>query len=286
MTSVLGIGVATLDIINVTLGYPAEDAEVRAISQTQRRGGNVCNTLVVLSRLGHQCRWRGSLGDDGSALSIQRDLEQAGVTIDPLNQRHGNSPTSYITVNQETGSRTIVHYRDLPELSYDDFLKTPLTGVHHCHFEGRNIPDTAKMIRHLQQHYPHLPYSVEIEKPRADIDQLANGAEVVFYSKHFATALGYHNATDFLRRHPKVDGAAWLVCPWGAMGAYYKDATGSSVQHHPTAPLPQIVDSIGAGDTFIAGFLHRYWQTKNPQAATAFATQLATKKCAMLGFRI
>ncbi|MEJ2611053.1 MAG: hypothetical protein P8179_13455 [Candidatus Thiodiazotropha sp.] len=65
---VLAIGVATLDIINRVAMYPEEDQELRASEQAIRRGGNACNTLTVLSRLGHKSYWAGMLADDGSCL--------------------------------------------------------------------------------------------------------------------------------------------------------------------------------------------------------------------------
>ena len=48
MAQILGIGIATLDIINEVDGYPVEDSEQRALAQRQRTGGNVTNTLTVL----------------------------------------------------------------------------------------------------------------------------------------------------------------------------------------------------------------------------------------------
>ena len=54
MARILGIGIATLDVINIVDEYPREDDEIRANGQRIARGGNVTNTLVVLSQLGHQ----------------------------------------------------------------------------------------------------------------------------------------------------------------------------------------------------------------------------------------
>ena len=51
MSKILGVGIATLDIINRVEHYPGADDEVRALSQVQVRGGNVTNTLVVLAQM-------------------------------------------------------------------------------------------------------------------------------------------------------------------------------------------------------------------------------------------
>ena len=76
MSKILAVGIATLDIINSVAGYPAEDDEVRAVSQRLCRGGNATNTLAVLSQLGHQCHWAGVLADEPDARHIEADLER------------------------------------------------------------------------------------------------------------------------------------------------------------------------------------------------------------------
>ena len=58
---VLGVGVATLDVIDSLEIFPREDSEQRALDRYQRRGGNAANTLAVLSQLGHDCSWAGTL---------------------------------------------------------------------------------------------------------------------------------------------------------------------------------------------------------------------------------
>src|SRR3569623_1138627 len=75
MARILGIGIATLDIINHVEGYPAEDSEVRALAQRISRGGNCTNTLVVLSQLGHRCGWGGVLAEESDAARITVDLD-------------------------------------------------------------------------------------------------------------------------------------------------------------------------------------------------------------------
>lgn len=36
MTRILGVGIATLDIVNTVVGYPQEDAEIRDCAQSQQ----------------------------------------------------------------------------------------------------------------------------------------------------------------------------------------------------------------------------------------------------------
>src|SRR3569623_518989 len=160
MARILGIGIATLDIINHVEGYPAEDSEVRALAQRISRGGNCTNTLVVLSQLGHRCGWGGVLAEESDAARITADLDSYHIDLAPVRRiARGKMPTSYIIVNQRNGSRTIVHYRDLPEYGYDDFAAIDLDGYHWLHLEGRHIDDSLRMLEHARARRPGVPRS-------------------------------------------------------------------------------------------------------------------------------
>src|SRR5699024_382974 len=94
------------------------------------------------------------------------------------------TPTSYVTVDRATGSRTIVHYRDrdLPEFSFVDFARIDLSTFDWLHFEGRNIAETERMLEFARERYPSLPRSVEIEKPRGGIESLFSKASILLFS--------------------------------------------------------------------------------------------------------
>ena len=48
-------------------------------------------------------------------------------------------PTSCVVLNLTSGSRTIVHYRNLPELVLEDFVKVDLSPFSWIHFEVHAI---------------------------------------------------------------------------------------------------------------------------------------------------
>lgn len=288
MARIVGVGIATLDIINTTDGYPREDDEVRALSQTVRRGGNVTNTLTVLSQLGHRCEWAGTLADDPDSRLIQTELQHSGIDFGRCAIiAGGHAPTSYITLNQANGSRTIVHYRDLPEFNFDHFVagidRNPLNDVDWLHLEGRNVPDTVNIIQYVRQHCPRITISLEIEKPRPQIETLYTLGDVVLFSRHFANALGYEEAATFLYAWRPKCSARLLVCPWGAQGAYAVDNE-AKLYHTPAVQIARVVDTIGAGDTFNAGFIHASLNRFSPSDCLRFANALAGKKCSQPGF--
>jgi len=285
MTEILGVGVAVLDIINFTASYPGPDDEVRAIAQQKRRGGNVANSLSVLRQFQHRCRWLGALGDDDAADFIRQDLKKQGIVLETAGCMHGATPTSYIIAANDRGSRNIVHYRQLDELSFEQFRQVDLENVEYCHFEARHAQETSKMLDYLHRHYPHLRYSLEVEKPRQGLELLGEHADLIFYSRHYANSMGYQKGSDFLQSLEAKSAHSGLICSWGEQGCFYRRGEpGSSIEHVPAQPVSRVIDSIGAGDTFIAGFLHQWWLTRDLRASATFANALAARKCAQIGF--
>ena len=298
MARILTVGIATLDIINTVDGFPVEDAEVRATAQAISRGGNASNTAVVLSQLGHDCAWAGCLADDAGSDVIRADLKSYEVSMDAVfSVVGGRAPTSYVTLNQHNGSRTIVHFRDLPEYRFEQFRQIDLSEFDWLHFEGRNVLETRAMLDHAKQCAPELPISVELEKPRPEIEALYAGADLLLYSRgyaeqHIETRHSNAGEDKAAEKDPvaflKVQHGAWPTCEhsctWGADGAWGIDRSGE-LFHSPALSLPRVIDTLAAGDTFNAGMIHGKLAGLGLQQSLSEACQLAGEKCAQQGLR-
>jgi len=284
MAAVLGIGNATLDIIHLVERYPRENEEVRCRSRMLRRGGNTANTLVVLSQLGVCCSWAGVLVDNPDGHFIGKDLQDHGVDTSPCRLlTDGCVPVSSVLVSAENGSRTITHYRDLPEYDYADFAALDLRPFDWLHFEGRNVPATLRMLERVRASAQGLRCSVEIEKPRDGIEALFACADVLLFSEAYSKARGFEEPLAMLRslhgQWPQAD----LFCTRGAAGALALDRNGR-VFLHPAVVPPAVVDTLGAGDTFNAGIISGYLAGLDTDATLARACRLAGRKCGQHGF--
>lgn len=295
MASILGVGIATLDIINTVEDFPREDDEVRAIAQTRTRGGNATNTLVVLSQLGHRVTWAGTLADDENSQLIGNDLAHYSVDTSPVEVIHsGHVPTSYVTLNRQNGSRTIVHYRDLAEYSFESFRKIDLTAFDWLHFEGRNIDQTRQMLEYARQVVPNTSRSVEIEKSRPNIRDLCGLADLLLYSRSYTedetvfrelpdSSANGSTPSAFLEHMAEQVPTAEHVCTWGGEGAYGINH-GGDVIHIPAVRPPRVIDTLGAGDTFMAGLIHAKLEGMDFTDSIKVACKLAGQKCGRQGF--
>ena len=285
---ILGVGVATLDLIHTVDVYPSEDAEVRATRQRQTCGGNCANTLTVLAELGHSCVWVGTLAADEAADAIRTALTARGIDCtQAVRYPVGTTPTSHIILSRATGSRTIAHYRDLPELDAAAFARIPLDHLGWVHFEGRNPGETAVMLERLRRESPTLPISLELEKPRPGSEALLRGPDLLLISRAFALADGdLATATDprvwLMAMLGRTD-ARTLVLGWGDQGAWLLER-GDSPQLIPARPPAQVLDTLGAGDTLNAGMIDGLLVGLSPIDALSRAVALAGLKCGREGF--
>ena len=283
MAKVLGIGVATMDCVQIVEHYPEVDSELRAQQQHLWRGGNATNTLVVLSQLGEQCSWLGTLADDVFADIICADLEHHHIDYS-LCPRLVNttSPTSHILLSRESASRNIVHYRNLRELNEQDSNDIDFSQWDWIHFEGRNVEVTHHLMCHIRKNYPNVTVSLEIEKPRDGIETLFDFADCLFFSRHFANAKGFKTAERFLREWQDLHKqSSDLICAWGEEGA--SALSNKGIYFAVPALDIDVVDSRAAGDVFNAAYIHARLQGEDLLQGLEQACQFAGIKCSQLG---
>ncbi|KAJ5386298.1 pfkB family kinase [Penicillium cosmopolitanum] len=301
--SIVAVGALYVDTILTTPHCPEEDEKLRASHISIRRGGNCPNTLEVLQQLANTASEHLPLNlvtvlpTKSSAIcqKITSELEQYVNMQHCIYREEFSEPaSSYIIKSQSTGSRTIVNYNELPDLTVDEFIHSASKLAHGTawfHFEGRTPDVILACICYLQKNFPSVRVSVEVEKPgRVGLQELAKAANVVFYSKSWATVKGYSSAEAcLLEQSTQAPNASLLCCTWGKDGACaLEPATGKFV-HAPayTEDNFQVIDPIGAGDTFIAGMLYamnckeKEWDISQK---LKFANRLAGIKVSQEGF--
>ncbi|KAJ9352081.1 hypothetical protein DTO027B9_6013 [Paecilomyces variotii] len=322
MTTLVAVGACYVDLILSVDHYPNEDEKLRASRLTRRRGGNCPNTIEVLEQLIHikEKQQEEKKKNDFESLSpvlvtvlparsspavqFVRDSFGAGVDLTHcLYRQDFHEPaSSYIISSRRTSSRTIVNYNELPEMTHDEFnALIDRLDVKHSgggmwfHFEGR-IPDVnLQNIKSLRNRLPAATISVEVEKPgRPGLQELAAEADVVFYAKGWAQNAGYTEPKAFLHAQaPLTPKAKIIFCTWGEHGASALELPSQAYVSCPTYKKEgaSVVDTIGAGDTFIAGILYALNFHGNSRSESwtlerslGFATELAGRKVIQEGF--
>lgn len=111
--------------------FPAEDEKLRATSLTHRRGGNGPNTLEVLHQLVKNKTDKLLLSlccvlpseDSPAVEEVKKSLgERIDFSLCIYRPKFTEAASSYIISSQETGSRTIVNYNELPEMEVAELV--------------------------------------------------------------------------------------------------------------------------------------------------------------------
>jgi ketohexokinase len=281
MSKILGIGNAVLDIILTVDHHPEEDEELRAQNKQIATGGNVNNTLYVLNQLGHSSDICTTIAADSESKQLLSGLKERNISTEHTQKFiKGRTPSSYVTLNAQNGHRTIVHYRDLPEVSFDFFAKIEIEEYDWLHFEGRNTTQLPGMLNIAKTFLTHQPISLEVEKPRDGIETLFPNVNLIIFSHHYAKAKGFSDGQALLESLELPN--ANTVCTWGSDGVWFK-AINSDVEHINAEKVSPVIDTLGAGDTFNAGLIHSLISKHSLKEAVIYANKLAAKKCQQPG---
>ena len=280
---ILVVGNCVIDDIHDLDTYPAEDNEVRSVQYQRALGGNACNTARILAQLEHEVSLMSSLADDEPAQWALQQLNSLGITTSRCRvHRQCATPISSIWRNRANGSRTIVHYRDLPELKLSDLRAIDAENFAWIHFEGRNIATLAQYLPSLAR--ADVALSLEIEKSREGIEALSRYVQLVILSSHYLNQLNI-SAAEGIKKIRAINPRALVVCTLGAQGLVAIDQSGKAIELDAVA-VPRVIDSIGAGDCFIAALISAKLHGQSFRSALEYARSIVAQKIQLNGMTI
>ncbi|XP_055857123.1 ketohexokinase-like [Episyrphus balteatus] len=259
---ILCVGMCVLDIVHVCNKYPEEDTDRRCLKGYWQRGGNASNNCTVLRNLNTDCEFLGMLSESPAFGFLHDDCRKRGIRIDNCPITAQDPPFSSVLLSQESDSRTIIHSNsNFPILTFEHFKKINLSDYSWIHFEGRNPEETLQMIDKIHEfnrnHDANIKISVELEKLKLELLELASQSDYVFLGKELALFMGWQNGREAVEKVQNLfpNRKRGIICTWGSKGAYCLTETGD-FHHIEPCPPREIVDALGAGDTFCAAVIY------------------------------
>ncbi|EFO16205.1 hypothetical protein LOAG_12304 [Loa loa] len=290
---ILVVGLTCVDIINYVRSYPVEDSDSRILKQIWTPGGNATNNVIVLNQLNPYSVLFSPIPINCTLITSL--LAKVGISLKHcLHRLDGDLPTSTVIVSEGTGSRTIMHYRgQLQEPNCDEFqLAFPDINIFSwIHFEGRNFENLITMIEYVhisRQNNERPKLSLECEKVR-DFETLENAipfVDVIFVSKDFARKKGFQNKEEAVFGMQQNFGAsrAIVICPWAEQGAAARHtANGEMISVDAYMQAGPAIDTLGAGDCFIACCIHFLNEGNSLREVLVKACRITGKKVAKRG---
>ncbi|XP_058094928.1 uncharacterized protein LOC131240618 isoform X2 [Magnolia sinica] len=187
---VVGCGAVGLDFLATVATYPKPDDKIRSTSLKVQGGGNTGNALTSAARLGLTPRVISKVANDGQGRSVLEELEADGVDTSYMVAEEGNSPFTYVIVDNETKTRTCIHTPGHPPMTPGDLLQSSLfsalDGARLVYFDGR-LHETALVIA-KEATRMQIPILIDAERKREGLDDLLNHADYVVCSAKFPQA--------------------------------------------------------------------------------------------------
>ncbi|KVH94284.1 Carbohydrate kinase PfkB [Cynara cardunculus var. scolymus] len=175
---VLGFGGVAVDLLATVAAFPNPDDKIRSTSLKVQGGGNAGNALTCAARLGLNARLISKVANDAQGRGILEELEADSVS------EEGNSPFTYVIVDNQTKTRTCIHTPGSPPMIPNDIsnstLLAALAGVKLVYFDVR-LPQTALVVAH-EANRRRIPILVDAERPREGLDDLLNLSDYVTWT--------------------------------------------------------------------------------------------------------
>ncbi|MFI5924755.1 sugar kinase [Micromonospora sp. NPDC051543] len=244
-------------------GEPLEHAERVTVSV----GGAESNVAGYLARLGHRATWVGRVGDDPFGRLVVRHVADTGVDVD-LVAVDPAAPTGLYAKDPGPTATAVHYYRAgsaASRMDGDTLADPRLAGARVLHLSGitpalsascRALVERAVTDRPL----PGALVSFDVnhrarlwpaERAAPVLRDLADRSDLVFVGQDEAYALWGTSDAAAVRR--LLPGPQAVVVKDGAVCAtvLFRDAGPVVVP----APRVSVVEPVGAGDAFAAGYL-------------------------------
>ena len=246
----LVVGEALVDIVTDPAGQRAEHV-----------GGSPANVAVGLARLGHPVDFACCLGRDERGARISSYLSSHGVAVLP--ESFGDQRTSTaLAMVDATGAATYEFDLnwDLPALTVD-----PRTVHVHTGSIGAVLAPGATSVtavlrevreRGTVSYDPNIRPGImgDLAAVRERVEELVRLSDVVKASEDDLALLYAASSPEEVMAHWVGLGAALVVVTLGADGVIFRVTADRALGRAPTRAT-HVVDTVGAGDSFMAGLV-------------------------------
>ena len=235
-------------------------------------GGNALNVAVYCHRLGADAAYIGQFGTDWAGDVMIHALEAEGVDISRIRRTHGTS--GYATNGNVAGDRV---FRGSSN-GVVAFLPTQRDYASMVGADVIHTGDSSFLEEHVADFAALAPVSYDFStKPAGYCEPLLRHVTFATFSRPGLSPGQVEELIGWASGH----GAREVHVTQGEAGSFsYADG---HLHHEPAAAVGRIVDTLGAGDSFIAGMLvARLGGASVPEAARA-ASSFAAASCRVLG---
>lgn len=249
-------------------------------------GGAPVNLLTHLAALGADCSVISRCGNDADGAALREAIRRKHVAIDFI-QTDPQLATSQVLV--QLNDEGCAHYDIVYPCAWDkiqagEAAKTRVAQSDVFIFGSLSVRDAVsrQALAELLPHASFKIFDVNLRPPHYQLAHLSDMMRQADFIKlnddelhEIATALGspYRSIEQNIRFIAEHTHTRQICVTLGKHGALYF-CDGELFAHYGYRVT--VADTVGAGDSFLAGFIHQYLQRKPPQEILAFACALGS----------
>ncbi|GAB4372769.1 MAG: 2-dehydro-3-deoxygluconokinase [Spirochaetales bacterium] len=254
-------------------------------------GGDTSNLVLAASKLGLSCAYLSRIGEDPFGEGFLSLWETSGIRTDFI-QKDPQHPTGLYFVSFHRGKHVLTYYRKdsaAAQIDPDSFDPSILSSIKILHLSGISLAISQKArefgiaLMEAARRYGTLvsfdtnyrPALLSREKARYLFEELIPSCvHVLATTDEEMEFLEWGKDPNALPA--KLPGPIYYLIKQGPKGVYVRSSQEEIL--HPAYTVP-VVDTVGAGDAFDAGFLRALLHGEPLGKAVQYASAVAALVC-------
>jgi len=281
VVDVVGVGLNATDTIIPVPEYPARGSKVTFRSANVLPGGQVASAVAACQTWGLRTRYVGKVGDDAAGQLHREEFERLGVESHLVIAQGCPSQQAFILVDDK-GERTVLWKRDERlALRPAELQRDWVVDARVLHVDGHDTAAAAVAAGWARE--AGVPVVADLDDLYPGVEGLLPKLDYFVASRDIPGRLT--GETDLRKALPEVKKKYGCVLAAATLGEEGALAWDGSKFWYAAAYRVKVVDSIGAGDIFHAGFIYGLLQKWPLQRQLDFACAAAALNCMAVGAR-
>ena len=273
---VIVVGELNVDLIlNQIESFPEMGKEKIAQQMTLTLGSSSAIFASNLSSLGAKVAFLGKIGKDAFADLVLSSLQAKKVDTSMIIQDNQLATGATIVLNFGNDRAMVTHPGAMEHLSINDISKEQLKKARHLHFSSYFLqpkmkPDIGKLFKQAKELGLTTSFDAQWDPAEKwDIDLTNVLPYVDVFLPNQTEALHLTNRTNLSEALDKLSKMGHIiVVKLGEEGSISK--AGNDIFKAEAFLNKNVVDAIGAGDSFNAGFIAKFIQGKSVRECQIF----------------
>ena len=244
---VLSAGFINWDIILETAEIPQEDMSSEINAEYKKPGGSATNTALTLNSLGVNSVLTGSIGTDNAATKIKNILDTQNLSY--YVQENENTSKIYSLITDSKDPRYLYTEDSIGQFSTDIVPEDVWNTITHLHITSFDKTISNKFVKKASENNISISFNPNHKFTNIEFPFIVEHSDVIILNDTEHKTLSDRYNMSSLTENTTV------VITHGSNGcsAYEND---SKTTH--SGFEADVVDTVGAGDSFISGFLTQW----------------------------